>query len=114
MLALATLFGMAYGIVAKKWFPALVSHPAMFAVAGMGALFAATVRAPLTGIALTIELTQNYALILPLILTCWGATIVAQALGARPIYTVLLERTLKTAGTKGNGKASNTQADSCA
>ena len=94
MLALATLFGTAYGIKAKEWFPILVANPGVFAVAGMGALFAATVRAPLTGIVLTIEMTQNYALILPLILTCWGATIVAQALGARPIYTVLLERTL--------------------
>jgi CIC family chloride channel protein len=61
----------------------------------MGALFAATVRAPLTGIALTLEMTHNYSLILPLVLTCWGGTIVPQALGARPIYTVLLERTLR-------------------
>jgi len=106
MLALATLFGMAYGIVANKWFPELATRPGMFAVAGMGALFAATVRAPLTGIALTIEMTQNYALILPLILTCWGATIVAQGLGARPIYTVLLERTLCREGTASRQEAS--------
>ena len=112
MLALASLFGSAYGIVAQKWFPAWVAQPGMFAVAGMGALFAATVRAPLTGIALTIEMTQNYGLILPLILTCWGATIVAQGLGARPIYTVLLERTLRMAGTKTNPVASKTPSDS--
>jgi CIC family chloride channel protein len=112
MLALASLFGMAYGNLAKQWFPALAKHPGMFAVAGMGALFAATVRAPLTGIALTIEMTQNYGLILPLILTCWGATIVAQGLGARPIYTVLLERTLRMSGTKINHDASKPTSDS--
>ncbi len=95
MLALATLFGMWAGHFAHDWFPHLVEHPQMFAVAGMGALFSATVRAPLTGIALTIEMTGNYSLILPLILTCMVAAIVAQALGGRPIYTVLLERTLK-------------------
>jgi CIC family chloride channel protein len=100
MLALATLFGMAFGIGAERWFASLDVRAGMFAVAGMGALFAATVRAPLTGIALTIEMTQNYALILPLILTCWGATIVAQGLGARPIYSVLLERTLRLSGTR--------------
>lgn len=107
MLALATLFGMAYGIAMEHWFAGLEIKAGMFAVAGMGALFAATVRAPLTGIALTIEMTQNYPLILPLILTCWGATIVAQGLGARPIYSVLLERTLRAAGTSQQTPSSN-------
>lgn len=97
MLALAIVFGMWSGHFAHAWFPQLVAHPQIFAVAGMGALFSATVRAPLTGIALTIEMTGNYSLILPLILTCMAAAIVAQALGGRPIYTVLLKRTLDRA-----------------
>ncbi|MGD9722861.1 MAG: H(+)/Cl(-) exchange transporter ClcA [Pirellulales bacterium] len=95
MLALATLFGMWSGHFAHEWFPAWVVHPQVFAVAGMGALFSATVRAPLTGVALSIEMTDNYTMILPLILTCMVAAIVAQALGGRPIYSLLLARTLK-------------------
>ena len=59
----------------------------------MGALFAATVRAPLTGIILAIELTGAGDLILPVILTCLTATFVAEALGGRPIYTMLLAET---------------------
>ncbi|WP_413699809.1 chloride channel protein [Psychromonas sp. KJ10-10] len=55
----------------------------------------ATVRAPITGILLVIEMTSNYEMILPLIVTCLGATMVAQTLGGRPIYTQLLERTMK-------------------
>lgn len=66
-----------------------------FAIAGMGALFAATVRAPLTGLVLVLEMTSNYQLILPMIITCLGATMVAQFLGGRPLYSVLLERTLQ-------------------
>jgi CIC family chloride channel protein len=97
MLALATVFGMWSGHFAHQWFPELVTHPQVFAVAGMGALFSATVRAPLTGIALSVEMTGNYSLILPLIVTCMVAAIVAQGLGGRPIYTVLLERTLHRA-----------------
>ncbi len=97
MLALATVFGMWSGHFAHAWFPELVSHPHVLAVAGMGALFSATVRAPLTGIALTIEMTANYTLILPLIITCMVAAIVAQGLGGRPIYSVLLRRTLDRA-----------------
>lgn len=94
MLALGTLFGMWFGHFAHDWFPHLIAHPGIFAVAGMGALFSATVRAPLTGIALAIEMTANYSQILPLMLTCVGATIIAHGLGGRPIYTVLLQRTL--------------------
>ncbi|MEE9205190.1 MAG: H(+)/Cl(-) exchange transporter ClcA [Nitrospirales bacterium] len=97
MMALGTLFGMWFGHVAHVWFPGLVAHPGIFAVAGMGALFSATVGAPLTGIALAIEMTGNYQEILPLILTCMVATIVAHGLGGRPIYTVLLQRTLDLA-----------------
>lgn len=102
MLALATVFGMWSGYYAHEWFPRLIAHPQIFAVAGMGALFSATVRAPLTGIALTIEMTDNYSLILPLIMTCMVAAIVAQGLGGSPIYTILLKRTLERAQKAGS------------
>jgi len=94
-LALGTLFGMLFGVTAHYLFPELITEPGAFAIAGMGGLFAATVRAPITGILLVIEMTSNYEMILPLIVTCLGATMVAQTLGGRPIYTQLLERTLK-------------------
>ena len=94
-LAIGTVFGMLFGIGAHTLFPEIVSEPGTFAIAGMGGLFAATVRAPITGILLVIEMTSNYEMILPLIVTCLGATMVAQTLGGRPIYTQLLERTMK-------------------
>jgi CIC family chloride channel protein len=53
---------------------------------------AATVQAPLTAILLTIEMTDNYFVILPLLITCVGAGLTANYCGARPIYTALLER----------------------
>lgn len=97
MLALGTLFGMWYGNIAHSYVPDLVVRPELFAVAVMAALFCAKVRAPLTGIALTIEMTDNYFMILPLILTCLKATLVAEGLGGKPVYTVLLKRTLNLA-----------------
>ena len=60
----------------------------------MGGLFAATVRAPLTGIVLVMEMSDNYQLILPMIITCLGATLIAQALGGVPLYSAILERIL--------------------
>lgn len=95
MMALGVIFGMAFGHGVDMVLPGHVPNVGVFAVAGMGALFAATVRAPLTGIALAIEMTDNYELILPLIFTCLAATLVAQGMGGKPIYSVLLQRTLR-------------------
>ncbi|MCF8348640.1 MAG: H(+)/Cl(-) exchange transporter ClcA [Bacteroidales bacterium] len=97
LLALGVLSGMAYGFMAQHFFPDLVDNPAVFAVAGMAGVFAATVRAPLTGIALAIEMTSNYELILPLIITTLVSSVVTSQLGNQPIYTTLLKRTLAQA-----------------
>lgn len=94
MLTLGTLLGLAYGAIAAHFFPGLVSEPGVYAVAGMGALFAATVRAPVTGIVLVVEMTDNYQLILPLLMTCLGATFIAQVLGGSPLYSALLKQSL--------------------
>lgn len=51
-------------------------------------------RAPLTGIVLVLEMTDNYQLILPMIITCLGATLLAQFLGGKPLYSTILQRTL--------------------
>lgn len=94
MLSLGTLLGTVLGMTAAAFFPQYHLQTGTFAIAGMGALFAASVRAPLTGIVLVLEMTDNYQLILPMIITCLGATLVAQFLGGKPIYSTLLARTL--------------------
>ncbi|GAB80966.1 H(+)/Cl(-) exchange transporter ClcA [Shimwellia blattae] len=94
MLALGTLLGTAFGMLCALWFPGYGLNVGTFAIAGMGALFAASVRAPLTGIILVLEMTDNYQLILPMIITCLGATLLAQFLGGKPLYSAILARTL--------------------
>lgn len=91
MLAIGTFLGLWYGQFAVAFFPALVENPGIFAVGGMGALFAATVQAPITGIVLIVEMTRSYELILPLMVTCLSASLVANRLGGRPIYSQLAE-----------------------
>jgi hypothetical protein len=95
MLALGTLFGLWFGQVTQGWVPGGIDHPQIFTIAAMGALFSATVRAPITGIALAAELTGSFPQLLPIILTCIPATLVAHGLGGLPIYTVLLERIVR-------------------
>lgn len=95
MLALGTILGTAFGLSCAHFFPQYSIDAGTFAIAGMGALFAASVRAPLTGIVLVLEMTDNYQLILPMIVTCLGATLIAQFLGGKPLYSAILARTLQ-------------------
>lgn len=94
MLVLGIILGMLFGSAMQHYFPTLVLHPGIFAVAGMAGIFAATVRAPLTGLMLAVEMTSNFELILPLIITTVTASVFTALLGNQPIYTTLLKRTL--------------------
>jgi CIC family chloride channel protein len=94
MLALATLFSLGLAQVCDGWFPGQLPQPGVFAVAGMGGLVAATVRAPLTAVMLVMELTDNFLVALPILLTCICAAITAHFLGGEPVYSVLLKRIL--------------------
>lgn len=98
LLVMGALIGLGVGEVTHLLFPRLVPIPAIFAVVGMAAYFAAIVRAPLTGIVLIIEMTGNYAQMLPLLVACFCAYLVAEGLGELPIYENLLERDLMRSG----------------
>ncbi len=99
-LALGTLCGALCGSAVALLFPELAVQYGVFPIVGMGALFAASVRAPVTGIVLVTEMTNNYGLILPMMVTTLSATLVAQWLGGKPIYSQILERTLRLANIK--------------
>jgi CIC family chloride channel protein len=59
----------------------------------MAALFTAVVRAPLTGIILTIELTGSFTLLLPMLCACFAAMLVPTLLHDPPIYDSLRDLT---------------------
>ncbi len=105
-LSLGVLLGAALGnaldLAGAPWFPGTGS----LAVAGMCAIFAASVRAPVTGIVLAAEMSGNYMFILPMMITTLAATLTAQKLGGIPIYTQILNRTLRLAAAGGRNTAS--------
>ena len=94
--------GALFGQAAEAFWPLLTTPLAAFAAVGMGALFAAVVRAPLTGIALVVEMTGATALFVPLLTACAAAIAVPALLGERPIYDTLRDRDAarRTAGAK--------------
>lgn len=94
ILALAACVGLAFGGITQGLLPDVGAVPVAFAIAAMGGLFTASVRAPLVGMVLTLELTGAYELALPLMATCLIANLAAQWLGGKPIYEQLLDRTL--------------------
>jgi CIC family chloride channel protein len=71
-------------------------HPAdsigAFAVVGMGAVFAGTVRAPMTSILIIFEMTGGYGLVLPLMIANMSAFALARYWRHTPIYEALLEQ----------------------
>ncbi len=98
IITLGLILGMIFGTVASHYYPGLIQQPGIFAVAGMAGIFAATVRAPLTGLVLAVEMTSNYELILPLIITTVSAAVFTTMMGNRPIYATLLKRTMEQSG----------------
>ena len=96
ILALGTVLGLAMFEVAAFFHIDASTEAGVFAVAGMAALFSAATRAPITGAVLIVELTQNYLLVFPVMISCIAATIVMQLANNAPIYTQLLERGLKS------------------
>lgn len=99
LLVLGALLGLGIGQGVHQLAPDIVPQPAVFAVVGMAAYFTAIVRAPLTGIMLIVEMTGNYALMLCLLVSCFCAYVVAEALKDVPIYEALLQRDLRRSGT---------------
>ena len=92
LLVVGAAAGLLYGKGLESTIPALTPPLAALAAVGMGALFTAVVGAPVTGIALVVEMTGATSLFVPLLTACAGALAVPALLGNRPIYDTLRDR----------------------
>ena len=98
-LAFGAIFGLLATGAAERFWPALPLGHTNWALAGMVALIAATVRTPLTGLALVVEMTGNYQVVIMALVAAIVADLTAKALGGRPIYEEILERELRGASS---------------
>jgi len=101
ILVMGALCGYLTGSVFAQLFPGLGISPHVFATIGMASVLSASVRAPLTGVVLIVEMTQQYALLYALLLGAFVSYIVADLLRDEPIYEALLERELHKTGELG-------------
>jgi len=84
--------GTAFGVVADQVFGAAAGSPALYAAIGMAGVFVSGTRAPLTGLASVVEMTGDFSLVLPVMLTAGVATTVSRSLSYGTIYTQKLLR----------------------
>jgi chloride channel protein, CIC family len=91
--------GALYGGLLHQLLPTFTSVPAAYALIGMGGFLAATTHAPLTSILMLFELTEDYGIVLPLMLACVVAHFTAKVYRrGESIYHASLTRALGAEG----------------
>lgn len=91
-LFMGAMLGTAYGGLMHLAFPAVVGPAGAYGLVGMGAVFAAAARAPMTAVIIIFELTGDYQIILPLMFAIALAAGVGKFLSRDTIYTLKLRR----------------------
>jgi len=91
-LFIGAMLGGAVGTAVHNFWPESTGSPGAYALVGMGAVVAAGTHAPITAILIIFELTSDYKIILPLMISCIIATLLATRLQSASIYTLKLLR----------------------
>jgi CIC family chloride channel protein len=91
-LFLGAMTGNFIGSIFHQTFPSSISSPGAFSLVGMGAVVAAATHAPITAIIIIFELTNDYKIILPLMLSCIIASFMTVGVHKESIYTMKLKR----------------------
>ena len=88
-LFMGAMVGGAFGGVVHSLFPAYTAGPGAYALVGMGVAFAGIIRTPLTSVIMIFEMTRDYTIIVPLMISNLIAFFIAYKLQPEPIYEAL-------------------------
>ena len=86
------MLGNAFGSLAHGLFPTWTASSAAYGLVGMAAVFAAAAEAPITAITIVFEMSNDYTIILPLMVCTVIATILGRRLLGNTIYEMKLVR----------------------
>ncbi len=89
-LFMGAMSGAFFGSFVHGMYPNISASAGAYALVAMGGFVAGTTRAPITAIIIVFELTKDYNIILPLMVTCIISTIVSSKLARESIYTLKL------------------------
>ncbi|MDP6231792.1 MAG: chloride channel protein [Nitrospinaceae bacterium] len=89
-LFIGAMLGTAFGTTIHGVFPTLTASAETYSVVGMGAVAGAVMQAPLTNILMLFELTNDYTLILPIMVSCIASSYTYQRFTKHSIYVQYL------------------------
>jgi CIC family chloride channel protein len=88
-LFIGAMLGGFVGTAAHHFFPAYTATPGAYALVGMGAAFAGIVRAPMTSVLMIFEMTQDYAVIVPLMIANLVSLFISSRFQKQALYEAL-------------------------
>src|SRR5271156_996149 len=89
-LYLGAMAGGAVGVLMHRFSPFPPGDPGAYALVGMGTLFAGIIRAPMTSVFMIFELTQDYQVLVPLMVANMISYLISQRYQPVPLYHALL------------------------
>ena len=88
-LFIGAMVGGTVGYVANAIAPELTASPGAYALVGMGTAFAGILRVPMTSVIMIFEITHDYAIIVPVMISNLISFFVSYRLQRQPIYEAL-------------------------
>jgi CIC family chloride channel protein len=91
-LFIGAMAGGAIGTLVNRMAPFPTAEPGAYALVGMGALFAGIIRAPMTSVFMIFEITQDYQILVPLMVANLLSFTISRRYQPVPIYEALLQQ----------------------
>jgi CIC family chloride channel protein len=91
-LYIGAMAGGAVGLIVRSVAPFPTAEPGAYALVGMGTLFAGIIRAPMTSVFMIFEITQDYQILVPLMLANMLSYIISRRYQPVPVYHALLQQ----------------------
>jgi CIC family chloride channel protein len=91
-LFIGAMAGGAVGTVVHRLAPVQAADAGAYALVGMGTLFAGIIRAPMTSVFMIFEITQDYQILVPLMVANLLSFLISRRFQPTPVYHALLQQ----------------------
>jgi CIC family chloride channel protein len=91
-LFIGAMLGGAFGVIAHQLYPSYIAPSGAYSLVGMAAVLTGTTWAPITAIVMIFEMTRDYSIILPLMISVVISRVISRSLSRENIYTFKLVR----------------------
>src|SRR4029078_12809225 len=91
-LYIGAMAGGAIGTLVHQVAPGPTADPGVYVLVGMGTLFAGIIRAPMTSVFMIFEITQDYQILVPLMVANLLSFLISRRFQPVPVYHALLQQ----------------------